>query len=180
LDHQKHSPLQRFLKIFLMTGLPYGLCTGLLGAIALNFVQSPRPAATGGLFLGAASGLAFGFCMAVFSAIQQRRFAAKRPDFGGERVLHEGPANHFHRGAGTGGRLYLTAGRLFFKSHRFNRHPHKTTLRLSEIAEARPVKTAGVLPNGLKVVTSSGHSERFVVEHHKKWSAAINRAKQAA
>jgi hypothetical protein len=115
--------------------------------------------------------------MAGFSIFQRKRISQVRPDFGGVPVIHDGPANHFYGGEGTGGWLYLTSRRVFFKSHSVNLHPHETTILLSEISDARPIKTARFIPNGLEVVLTTGQSERFVVEKHNQWSQAISRAR---
>ena len=126
-----------------------------------------------GLVTGAASGLAFGLAMAGFMAIQRRRFSRTRPEFRGEELLHDGPANHFVNGEGVGGWLFLTRDRLLFRSHQVNIQPHELSVPLADIAEIQPVRTARIFPNGLRLVTRSGREERFVVEAHRRWSDEI-------
>jgi hypothetical protein len=172
--------MQRFLRTTLVTGIPFGLCMGLAGGLVIGVIEGVRSGVFIGAVVFAASGLLFGLRMASFSAFQRRRVAIERPDFGDEPILHDGPANHFYGGEATGGWLYLTTRRLFFRSHRRNLYPHETAMELSDITEARPIKTAKVIPNGLEIIMTSGHSERFVVEKHNKWSEEINHAKNQA
>jgi GRAM domain-containing protein len=160
--------MKRFLVSVLRAGLPFGLAMGLV----FSFMTDWRM----GVSLGALAGLMFGLGIAVFQAFQSRRFQKNRPDFSGEQLLREGPANHFRRGEGVGGWLFLTSRRLLFRSHEINLQQHELDLPLAEIAEASAVNTAWLIPNGLLVRTASGTTERFVVEQHKRWSTEIARA----
>lgn len=169
--------MKRFFTAALITGVPFGIVMGSFAGLAIGWVQGPRYGVFAGILAALGSGLLFGVSMAGFSLFQRKRFVQVRPNFSGEPVIHEGPANHFCGGEGTGGWLYLTSRRVFFKSHSVNLHPHETTILLSEISDARPIKTARFIPNGLEVVLTTGQSERFVVEKHNQWSQAISRAR---
>ena len=160
----------KFLKTTLITGIPFGIAIGAFFYFFFEYRSSM-------LFSGVFGGFFFGLSMAAFSSYQRRRFAAERPGFPGEEVIHEGPANHFFHGEGVGGWLYLTSRRLFFRSHRINLQPHETDLLLADISSSTPALTAGIIPNGLSVSTVSGSVERFVVEGRKQWSEAIANAK---
>ena len=159
-----------FFSMVLRTGIPFGIS---MGAFLWFFFGHRSISITSGVL----AGVLFGICMALFASYQRRRFQAERPDFHGEELIHEGPANHFFHGEGVGGWLYLTTGRLLFRSHRVNLQPHETDLPLNEISTATPSATAGFIPNGLSISTASGAVERFVVEGRKQWSDAITNAK---
>jgi|WetSurMetagenome_2_1015567.scaffolds.fasta_scaffold07399_5 hypothetical protein len=162
------------MKRFLLTTFRCGVPFGLIMAIPLSFIAGWHL----GILLGLVAGLLFGVSMAIFVGIQRQRFKTQRPDFSEERLLLEGPANHFLHGEGVGGWLYLTTRRLLFCSHAVNLQPHETDLPLTDIAEASPVLTAGFIPNGLLVRTVIGRNERFVVEQRKRWSMEIANARE--
>jgi len=172
LDHA----MQSFAKTALITGVAFGIPMGLLAGVVFGIVRGLSNGVVFGLVTAAISGLAFGLAMAGFIAIQRRRFAQARPDFTGEQLLHDGPANHFLNGEGVGGWLFLTKERLLFRSHRFNFQRHELSMPLEDIAEVQPVRTAKVFPNGLRCVTHSGRDDRFVVEAHRRWCGEIVRA----
>ena len=119
----------------------------------------------------------FTMSMRWFVARQAKEFANHRPDFGGEVILMEGPANHLKGVEGVGGYLWLTSGQLFFRSHRFNVQNHEYGALLSEIAGAEATMTLGTVPKGLLVHLISGSQEKFVVHQNNDWAAAILNAK---
>jgi hypothetical protein len=168
--------MKPFAKTALITGTAFGLPMGLLAGIVIGIAHGFSHGALVGLVTVGASGLAFGLSMAGFMTIQRRRFAKARPEFTGEHLLHDGPANHFLNGEGVGGWLYLTERRLLFRSHQFNIQPHELSVPLAEIAEVHPVRTAKIFPNGLRLVTRSGQEDRFVVEANRRWCDEIVRA----
>ena len=160
----------KFAKTTLFMGIPFGIGMGVLYILAAGW--------HGALWLALGSGLFFGVAMAAFMSYQRRRFALQRPAFSGEQVLHEGPANHFLNREGVGGWIYLTSRRFLFRSHAINLQPHELSIELSDISEAQPVMTAKIIPNGLRIVTSSGQDERFVVEDRRRWCYEIANAKK--
>lgn len=97
-----------------------------------------------------------------------------------ETVIKHGPANHFMGIEGVGGWLYLTASRLVFKSHALNIQTHELALPLSDIRTVEPVRTMGIVPNGLKVTAGEAKPERFVVHGRKEWVRAIEDARRQA
>ena len=161
--------MRRFAKTTILAGIPFGLAMGVFYVLRVGWSR--------GLLLASGSGLLFGIAMAAFSTYQRRRFTVERPAFADERVLHEGPANHFLNREGVGGWIYLTTRRLLFRSHAINFQPHELSIELSDISEAMPVLTAKFIPNGLRIVTHSGRDERFVVEERRRWCDEIKRAR---
>ena len=142
-------------------------------AIPIWFIGGTRLAVSGGIV----AGLLFGIFMAAFVTFQRRRFLAQQPELLGEDIVWQGPANHFFHGEGVGGWLYLTTRRLLFRLHAVNIQRHETNLLLTDITEAAPRLTAGFIPNGLLVRTTSGAEERFVVDGRKRWCSEITNAK---
>jgi GRAM domain len=173
-----------FTKTTLITGIafgvPMGLLFGILAGITIGIARGFSVGVVFGLKIAAISGLAcsllFGLAMASFVAIQRQHVSKMRPEFTGEHLLHDGPANHFLNGEGVGGYLYLTDCRLFFRSHKFNIQTHELSIPLVDILEIRPVRTAKIFPNGLRLVTYSGREERFVVEANRRWCDEVVKA----
>ncbi|MGL4549797.1 MAG: GRAM domain-containing protein, partial [Gemmataceae bacterium] len=130
-----------------------------------------------GFVVGSAGGLPFGLLLAAFAAWQSSRFTRDVPRSEGEKLLKQGPANHFRGWEGAGGWLYLTDRRLLFRSHHFNAQNHELSVPLEEILEVETCSTAWVIPNGLRVVTARG-AERFVVEGRRDWVEVIGKAKR--
>ncbi len=154
----------KFFKDVARAGVPFG------ASMAVVFGAQFGPRA--GVPLGLSSGLLFGLALSAFGAYQRTAFSRMVPDWDGERVLKQGPANHFVRWEGVGGWLYLTDKRLLFRSHKLNAQTHELSIPLAEIVEARPGATAWVVPNGLRVVTTTGE-ERFVVQGRRLWAGEI-------
>lgn len=172
--------MKSFARTALITGAAFGIPMGVLAGIVIGLARGLSGGVLFALQIAAASGLTFGVAMAGFMAIQRRRFVQARPEFTGEELLHDGPANHFLNGEGVGGWLFLTKERLLFRSHPFNIQRHELSVPLTEIAEVQPVRTAKVFSNGLRLVTRSGRDERFVVEAHRRWCDEIIRAQTRA
>ena len=162
--------MRRYWVGMFKSGIPFGLIMALVFSHAGDWHV--------GVPAGLCAGFFFGLGTAVFLDRQRHRFQIERPDFSGEQLLWEGPANHFLHGEGVGGWLYLTTRRLLFRSHRFNLQPHETDLPLADISDASPALTIGFIPNGLLVCTVSGRRERFVVGRRKRWSAEISNARK--
>jgi hypothetical protein len=159
-----------------VTGIAFGIPMGLLSGVVLTIARGSSFGVSFGLVSSVASGAAFGLGMAGFMAFFRRRVSCARPQFTGEQLLHDGPANHFVNGEGVGGRLFLTKERVLFRSHGFNIQCHELSVPLAEITQAEPVRTARIFPNGLRLVTRTGKEERFVVREHRRWCDEIFRA----
>jgi|GEM_PF-2484673 len=92
-------------------------------------------------------------------------------------IIYSGAANHFLNGEGVGGGLYLTNGKILFRSHKLNIQNHELALNLADIAEVRFYNTLGLIPNGLEVITANGRVEKFVVYKRKIWKQQIEALK---
>jgi hypothetical protein len=156
----------RFIKSTLMTGVPFGLALGAFFAVVSDAIT--------GLRAGLASGLLFGLIVSAFVEAQRRKMESGSGLFENEAVIFQGPANHFMKGEGRGGWLTLTPTRLAFRSHGKNIQNDPVDIRLNEIASVAACRTAGIIPNGLKVVRNDGASDRFVITTRKNWVRAIS------
>jgi hypothetical protein len=125
------------------------------------------------LLAGALSGSLFGAALSALRASDRLKPATKPLLNDGEEVAWEGPANHFKGLEAVGGRLVLTNERVLFASHAFNVQTHEWAVALQDVLEAEPVRTLGVVPNGLRIRTRSGDTERFVVENREAWAERL-------
>jgi hypothetical protein len=150
-----------------------GLFFGALMACYFSFVEGVLP----GLISGLLSGIAFGAIMYWFanSKMVKRQTHIDEEDAGS--VLYAGAANHFLHGEGVGGKLYLLHNRLQFKSHRFNVQNHELQLDMDNIKNVSFYNTLGLIPNGLKIETTTGKTEKFVVNNRKQWKDEIIKMK---
>lgn len=172
--------MRKITKSILLAGLPFGL---LMGTIYV-FQFTLRPSVDFdldllllGAVVGIANGVFFGGALSLFSYYQGKKFAAEDPSAPGEELIMQGGANHFLRGEGVGGYLYLTNERLIFKSHKFNFQRHELTILIREVDSARSYLILGLIPIGLEVVTSD-RKERFVVAKRHNWLQGIRRVRQ--
>jgi hypothetical protein len=122
-----------------------------------------------GLLAGAISGLLYaGLLRLFFKSTSVTSSVTFHPD-ADEIILFETGANHFKGAEGVGGRLYLTNKRLFFKSHKFNIQRHEYSLPLSAIEKVERYQPLPLTNNGLKLHTTTGSIEKFVVEQTGEW-----------
>ena len=171
------------IKSGLLSGCVFGVAWLVIfspGFIALGVTGHGRwsAALAGMLFL--AAGLPFGLAMGLFGEFQRRRFLAMDLIPRDETLIHQGGANHFVGLEGVGGWLYLTNHALRFTSHEINLQPHELAIPVHEISEAIACRTVWVIPNGLRVTTHDGRSERFVVTGRRRWSRAVAEARKGA
>lgn len=164
------SASSKFLKVTLLTGIPFGLFMGISWSVIYG---SKSPAIAGSI-----AGILFGVSMGVFVNYQKKKFETERPSFPGEDLVKEGGANHFRNIEAVGGWIYLTDQRLLFRSHSMNVQRHELTIPLLEISEAKPCMTFGIIPNGLEIKTIDGKTEKFVVEDRKDWAKKIQETKE--
>lgn len=165
------SGSRKFLKTMLFTGIPFGLFMGLFW----SFLYGSRS----GVVMGIMAGVLFGAAMSAFAGYQKKRFEMDRPALAGEDLVKEGGANHFRNIEAVGGWIYLTDKRLFFRSHSMNVQRHELSIPLQKISEAKPCMTFGIIPNGLKIKTIDGETEKFVVEDRNEWAKKILEAKDS-
>jgi hypothetical protein len=160
----------KFLKVMLLTGIPFGLFMGIFWALLYG--------SRIGVVMGSVAGLLFGAVIGAFVGHQKKKFETERPSFAGEDLVKEGGANHFRSIEAVGGWMYLTDRRLLFRSHSLNVQRHELSIPLETISEAKPRMTFGIIPNGLEVKTIDGNTEKFVVEDRKGWVKKILEAKE--
>jgi len=130
-----------------------------------------------GMSMGIAAGLFFGLVMFFFYRSRKGKIGLIIHIPNEENALYTGVANHFKNGEAVGGKMALFKNELYFKSHRFNIQNHELQIPLSTITEVNPYKIAGAFNTGLKIKTSDGSTEKFVVFNREDWQAAILAAK---
>lgn len=91
------------------------------------------------------------------------------------KLILSAPANHFKGIESVGGNLHLYEDRLQFQSHGFNIQNQMTMIPLEQIAEVGFYNTLGLIPNGLKVITKEGKTEKFVIGKRKIWKETIDK-----
>lgn len=151
----------KFLRSTLTLGLPFAVAMTLL----ISILVGPGRA----LMIGPAAGLLFGVLLAAFVAAQRRRMEIPGGVLDGERILHQGPANHKEGIEMRGGWLVLTERALVFRSHGMNVQNAPLRVELSQIRVVAAVRTGGVVPNGLLVDLGGGRTVQFVVQERAAW-----------
>lgn len=151
-----------------------GLAFGFLFGLLISGINGWMPPRSGGdvTALAAtivASGVLFGLLIGLFMMSPIVPQAADIPLEPGETLEHSGFANHFLNMEGRGGRLGLTNSHLVFVPHAVNIQRGGVRILRSEIASVAPVRTLGVVPNGIAVTLKSGTVERFVVNDRATW-----------
>jgi hypothetical protein len=122
-----------------------------------------------GIFSGAIAGFLFSFLMAKFMSSKAVDNSTKIVINENEKIIFETPANHFKSTEGVGGKLYLTNKRLVFKSHKFNIQNHELSIPINNIAKAERYKVLNLVNKGLRIQTTEGVTERFVVDKASEW-----------
>ena len=155
-----------------------GLFFGVFFGLAISASNGWLPPSTGGdaaavLATIVASGLLFGVLIGLFMSSPIVPQAADIPLMPGETLEHSGFANHFLNLEGRGGRLGLTNTHLVFVPHAVNVQRSELRIPRDLIASVAPVRTLGVVPNGIAVTLKSGKVERFVVNGRAAWIAKL-------
>ena len=154
-----------FFRVALGVGLPFGLIFGIgLSSRDLS-----------GVILGLGVGLLIGLLFAALVPWRQTNNTPEAHVTDTRHVLKQGLANHFRGWIADGGKLYLTDQSLWFKPHWLNLNTDELIIPLSEVIDVSACLTAGIVPNGLRVVTTEGE-ERFVVNDRQNWVTEIERA----
>jgi hypothetical protein len=153
----------------LTTGLPFGVAMGLY----LGTQRGPLV----GLIFGGGAGLLFGVLLATFAEAQRRRMEIPGKELDGEKIIKQGPANHWLGAEARGGWLVLTERRLVFRSHGKNIQNAGAELRLADITAVEPSNTLGIVPNGLRVRHGDA-VEKFVLTERSDWRTAIAAARR--
>lgn len=154
-----------------------GLLSGLVFAVCMSCFYCFQFGLFPGIITGIVSGVVFGLLMYLFasSKVVERQTQIEVPD--DDSIILSGPANHFLKWEGAGGKLYLLKDKLWFKSHRFNLQNHEWQLPIDQVKEVDFYNVLGFAPTGLAITTYDGKNEKFVVNNRKDWKAAIMKAK---
>jgi len=157
--------IKRFITTASFTGIPFGVFMGLFFTwqYGNDF----------GIPSGIVSGIFFGLAIAAFVERQRKKMESNDGTFEGEKIIHQGPANHFLNGEGRGGWLTLTSSLLAFRSHGSNVQNQPYDLNVNEIIGADPAFTFYIIPNGLRISTNKGDEPLFVVSKRKQWASLI-------
>ena len=150
-----------------LSGVVFGLVMGVVIGLTKHDARA-------GLATGVLSAVLFGVAIGALGKLA-RPFVATDLD-SGEALLHQGPANHFVGSEAVGGSLMLTSKRLRFRSHKINVQNHDQSLPIERIASIEPVKTLGLIPNGVVVHLRDGTKERFVVGNRSIWLTRVRKA----
>lgn len=161
--------MPRFLKRAALACILFSLPTGLFCTL---WLRSPV-----GIALGLAAGYMFGLLLSAYFEWQSYWLIKNPPNFDGEEIRHEGPANRLSQGEIVSGRLFLTDRRLLFQSHQNIAKIRELSIPLATVLSAQCCPTAYVVPNGLRVQTIHG-AERFVVRDRHIWIQEIALARE--
>lgn len=91
----------------------------------------------------------------------------------GEKIIKEGPANHFKGIEAVGGKLYLTNHRIVFLSHDMNVQNHLLSVPYSEIVHVDTRNTLLFIPNGFYIQNRDNSIEKFVTYGREEWIQVI-------
>lgn len=92
-----------------------------------------------------------------------------------ESSIRSGGASHTLNFETVGGKLYLLANELVFKSHIFNIQKHVLRIPVDQIKEVKTFNTSWIVPNGLEIVTHDGQTEQFIVFKRSVWKQEIEK-----
>lgn len=163
-------PSREWTRMALKSGAMFGVMMGVFATIQSRSIGN-------GVFTGVIAGACFGSLLTLsFRWLVNRqisKYRASPPDFGGETVLMEGPANHFRGVESVGGYLWVTEKRIHFASHRVNVQNHMWTLPLAEVSEVQASTTPGRMQNSLSITTRTGESHSFIVNNLTRWADLI-------
>jgi hypothetical protein len=159
--------LAPMIKTILSAGVPFGLAMGLFFGL--------QRGALAGLVAGTFAGLLFGVLLAAFVEGQRRRLEIRSGVLDGEKIVRQGPANHWRGVEARGGWLVLTERRLVFTSHGKNVQNQGAEVRLDAITAVEPASSLGIVPNGLRVRHGDDAVEKFVVTERGAWLVALAR-----
>jgi len=158
----------------LYAGIFFGAAFGLFNAGMNGWLTSSSAGdAVAAVVSGLAAGGVFGLLLGLFMQspiVPSPEDVPLRP---GETIEYSGLANHFLNFEGRGGRLTLTRDRLIFTPHAVNLQVSDLAIPRGEIAGVAPVRTLGIVPNGIAVTLKSGDIERFAVNGRNQWMAKI-------
>lgn len=158
----------RFLKIVLISGVPFGILFGAIFGWFSGFSKSSQY-----ITVMVTYGLLFGIAVAFFTTKLMPKEITSIKLSKDEKLIYSGLANHYLNMEYRGGYLHLTDQILVFKPHSVNWNTMGLILWVEDIISAKPVNIMGIIPNGLLVETRFS-SQKFVVFKRQKWIEAIS------
>jgi hypothetical protein len=160
--------MKDYMKAF-WAGIPLGIVFGFFAWLGRDLIS--------GMIGGVIVAVIVGVASMAFLYFQKRKFRKNGPsNTGGQRIVIDGPCNHFVGKESVGGWMYLTEREVIFVSHKVNVHVHSLTIPLNTISEVNFYRSLGIVPNGLSITTCAGGVERFVVYNRKDWARAIEKS----
>jgi hypothetical protein len=155
------------LKNSIYAGLAFSVGFGIFQLISYNIERA--------LIVGPISGVIFGVAIYFFTTSKTVKSQTQVENPDGTSILHSGGANHFKKGEAVGGKLYLMSDKIQFQSHSFNIQNHSLIIEMKDIKEVVFFNSLGIVPNGLKIITKDGNTEKFVVNGRKTWKSEIEK-----
>lgn len=158
--------MKAFARNFVRTGLIFGLLMGLFYGFQYGVWS--------GLIRGLLSGIAFGFVMSVVVSFLMKQTEKERPDFSGETIIKQSPANRVIQGYATGGLIYLTEKQLHFQPHKSQWKAKIVSIPISDISNAKKISDPTVLAGKLEIEQTHGIADKFVIDDAEDWVSTIN------
>jgi len=147
-------------------GLPFGIIFGFFTWLSRDLGS--------GIVGGVIVSIVLGVLGTIFFHIQKVKFKKNGlQNTGGQRIIMDGPCNHFIGKDSVGGWMYLTEREVIFVSHNNNRLIHSLSISLDKITNVRFSFVLGFVPNGLSITTQTGQVEKFVLYSRKIWARKI-------
>lgn len=157
------------------TELKNSIYAGLAFSVGFGIFQLVAYGTERALIVGPISGIIFGIVIYFFTTSKTVKSQTQIENPDGTSILLSGGANHFKKGEAVGGKLYLMSDKIQFQSHSFNIQNHGLIIEIKDIKEVAFYNSLGIVPNGLKIITKDGQTEKFVVNGRKIWKSEIEK-----
>jgi len=151
---------------YFFVGIPFGIVFGFFTWMSRDL--------SSGIIGGIIVSIIVGVFWTVFFHVQKVKFKKNGPkNTDGQRIIMDGPCNHFVGKDSVGGWMYLTEHQAIFVSHNINRLNHSLSISLDKITDVGFWFGLTFIPNGLSITTQAGEVEKFVVNNRKIWARKI-------
>lgn len=155
------------------TGVLYALSLWTIDYLSEGKIYSVNSLIFQSVFFGIFFGMGFPYINAKLAGKLFKHVNIK-PDLElDEQIEIEGPANLFRGIEGVGGKLFLTNKQLIFKSHKYNVQKGQTNINYTDIQEIIKRKTAKLIDNGIRIITTNQKEYDFVVNERDVWFEKI-------
>lgn len=158
-----------------MTKIKNSILAGIAFGVLFGTFQAFMYGINAAIISGPISGLLFGILMHLFVNSKVVKHQTQIDTKDGESIIHSGGANHLKNSEAVGGKLYLQADKLQFKSHSFNVQNHELTIYIDQIKDLTFYNNLGIIPNGLAISLKDGRREKFVVSGRQLWKTEIEK-----